>query len=153
MKLAIRRTSAILCLICTFFVAHAEARDPPLKFGVTAVILQDQSEFLALWESHLESRLDRDVEFVQRGSYAEVSELLSTGEIDIAWVCGAPFVRHRTRWRLLAVPVFEGRPLYRSYLIVRASDPNRRSYADLDGSVFAYSDPDSNSGYLVPQYE
>ena len=124
-----------------------------LEFGITAVILQNQGEFLARWEDHLEARLDRDVEFVQRGSYAEISELLSRGEIDIAWVCGAPYVRHRPRWRLLAVPVFEGEPRYRSYLIVRASDTRRRSYADLHGVVFAYSDPDSNSGYLVPQFE
>ena len=125
----------------------------PLKFGITAVILQDQGEFLAQWEEHLETRLGRDVEFVQRRSYAEISELLSRDEIDIAWVCGAPYVRHRDRWRLVAVPVFEGEPRYRSYLIVRASDSRRRSYADLDGVVFAYSDPDSNSGYLVPQFE
>ena len=133
--------------------APGAGSDASLEFGITAVILQNQGEFLARWEDHLEARLDRDVEFVQRGSYAEISELLSRGELDIAWVCGAPYVRHRSRWRLLAVPVFEGEPRYRSYLIVRASDTRRRSYTDLDGVVFAYSDPDSNSGYLVPQFE
>ena len=68
-------------------------------------------------------------------------------------MCGAPYVRHRDRWRLVAVPLFDGAPRYQSYLIVRASDTHRRSYADLRGIVFAYSDPDSNSGYLVPQFE
>ena len=147
------RLLAVLCLGCTCSISHAESRDPPLKFGITAVILQDQGEFLAQWETHLEARLGRDVEFVQRGSYAEVSELLSRDAIDIAWVCGAPYVRHRDRWRLVAVPLYEGEPRYQSYLIVRASDTRRRAYADLQGIVFAYSDPDSNSGYLVPQFE
>lgn len=149
----IHRLAAVLCLWCGGPASGAESPAAPLTFGVTAVILQDQDEFLAQWERHLETRLGRDVTFVQRGSYAEISELLSRDEIDIAWVCGAPYVRHRDRWRLVAVPVFEGAPRYRSYLIVRASDTRRRSYADLRGIVFAYSDPDSNSGYLVPQYE
>ena len=148
-----RRLFSVLALCCTCFTSHAELHDPPLKFGITAVILQDQSEFLAQWETHLESRLGRDVEFVQRGSYAEISELLSRDEIDIAWVCGAPYVRHRDRWRLVAVPLADGKPTYQSYLIVRASDTRRHDYADLQGIVFAYSDPDSNSGYLVPQFE
>ena len=144
---------AALSLWCAGAVSGAEPPAAVLKFGITAVILQDQGAFLAQWEKHLEMQLDRDVAFVQRGSYAEVSELLSRDEIDIAWVCGAPYVRHRDRWRLVAVPVFEGESRYRSYLIVRASDTRRRSYADLHGVVFAYSDPDSNSGYLVPQFE
>ena len=153
MNHTLRRLFAVLCLGFAYSTAYAETRDPPLKVGITAVILQDQNEFLAQWETHLESRLGRDVEFVQRGSYAEISELLSRDEIDIAWVCGAPYVRHRDRWRLVAVPLADGKPSYQSYLIVRASDTRRRSYADLRGTVFAYSDPDSNSGYLVPQFE
>ena len=120
MNHTLRRLFAVFCLGCACSISHAEASDPPLKFGITAVILQDQNEFLAQWETHLESRLDRDVEFVQRGSYAEISELLSRDAIDIAWVCGAPYVRHRDRWRLVAVPLADGKPHYQSYLIVRA---------------------------------
>lgn len=122
-----RRLFAVLALCCTCSTSHAESRDPPLRFGITAVILQDQNEFLAQWETHLESRLGRDVEFVQRGSYAEISELLSRDAIDIAWVCGAPYVRHRDRWRLVAVPLADGKPSYQSYLIVRTSDTCRGS--------------------------
>jgi len=132
--------------------AHATASGP-IRFGTTAVILQDQSAFLARWGRYLGTRLGRAVQFVQRGSYAEIGELLSKGQLDVAWVCGAPYVRHRDSWKLVAVPVHRGKPMYRSYLIVRSSDRRTRSYADLDGAVFAYSDPDSNSGYLVPQFE
>lgn len=153
MALRCCRLIALLSLWFAGAAPGAESPLTPLEFGITAVILQDQSEFLAQWEKHLETRLERDVAFVQRGSYAEISELLSRDEIDIAWVCGAPYVRHRDRWRLVAVPVFDGEPRYQSYLIVRASDTRRGSYADLRGAVFAYSDPDSNSGYLVPQFE
>jgi phosphonate transport system substrate-binding protein len=54
--------------------------------------------------------------------------------------------------RLLAVPVFQGRPLYQAYLIVPAGDRETASLEDLRGRSFAYSDPDSNSGYLYVQY-
>ena len=56
-------------------------------------------------------------------------------------------------FELVALPNYRGKPLYRSYLIVPASDVSTRSFAELRGKVFAYSDPDSNSGFLVPQYE
>jgi phosphonate transport system substrate-binding protein len=52
--------------------------------------------------------------------------------------------------RLLAVPTYQGEPLYRSYVIVPASDTTTRSIADLGGRIYAFSDPDSNSGWLVP---
>ncbi len=132
--------------------AHGDDRGA-VRFGVTAVILQDQARFLRRWSGYLQDKLGRPVHFVRRRSYAEVSELLNQGALDLAWVCGAPYVRNRPRWRLVAVPVHRGRPLYRSYLIVRAGVSRYRGYADLRGAVFAYCDPDSNSGYLVPQFE
>jgi phosphonate transport system substrate-binding protein len=55
--------------------------------------------------------------------------------------------------RLLAVPLYHGRPVYQSYLIVPATDTRTRGFTDLRGRIFAYSDPNSNSGFLVPTYE
>jgi phosphonate transport system substrate-binding protein len=55
--------------------------------------------------------------------------------------------------KLLAVPLYHGNPLYQSYFIVPASDSTTTSLKDLRGKMFAYSDPDSNSGYLYPQYQ
>jgi len=80
-------------------------------------------------------------------------DLLLDGKLDFAWICGYPYIRHKSQLRLMAVPLYKGKPLYRSYLIVSKSDATTNSLADLKGSVFAFSDPDSNSGYLVPQYE
>jgi phosphonate transport system substrate-binding protein len=50
------------------------------------------------------------------------------------------------------VPLYQGAPRYQSYLIVPASDTRTRSLLHLRGRIFAYSDPDSNSGYLYPQF-
>lgn len=132
-----------------------EAAQPAaaIRFGVTAVILTDQVAFLNAWAEYLEQRLQRPVVFVQRGSYAELTELLLNNQLDFAWVCGAPYVRHKSAMRLLVVPLDQGRPLYQSYLIVPMHDTRTRGFADLGGKVFAYSDPDSNSGHLVPRYD
>lgn len=92
------------------------------------------------------------MQFVQRGSYRDVVGLLQQGRLDFAWLCGYPFVRNERQLRLLAVPLYLGEPLYRSYLIVPAVDRATASLLDLRGKVFAFSDPDSNSGHLFPLY-
>lgn len=123
-----------------------------LRIGLTAVFLDDEIRFLLRWRAYLEQRLGRKVEFVHRGRYRETVELLREGHLEAAWICGFPYVRYRNDLRLLAVPLFQGKPLYRSYLIVPASDATTRSILDLRGKVFAFSDPDSNSGFLYPSY-
>lgn len=133
--------------------AKAAATQPPLRVGLTPVFLDDQARFLKDWRAYLERRLQREVRFVQRGSYREIVDLLQQGQLDLAWLCGFPYVRYRAQLRLLAVPLYHDQPLYESYLIVPATDAATRSILDLRGKVFAYSDPDSNSGFLFTQFE
>ena len=123
---------------------------PPLSIGTTPVFLDDDVAFLRDWQAYLQHELGRPVVFVQRRSYREVSELLLAEKLDTAWICGFPYVRYRDRMRLLAVPTWEGEPLYRSYVIVPSSDQTTQSIGDLGGKIYAFSDPDSNSGWLVP---
>lgn len=130
--------------------AHAEKT--PVRIGLTAVFLDDQINFLARWRAWLEEKLERNVVFVQRGNYREIVDMVLTGKIDFAWICGYPYVRHRRELKLVAVPLWRGQPLYQSYLIVPADDTQSQSLLDLRGRIFAYSDPDSNSGYLYPRY-
>lgn len=139
-------------LAATLARAQAPARTP-LKVGLTKVFLDDQMGFLLAWRRYFEARLKRPVEFVQRQTYKEIVDPLREGRLDFAWICGYPFVRHRDRLKLVAVPLFEGEPLYRSYLIVPALDSATRALDDLRGRVFAFSDPDSNSGHLFTRYE
>ena len=125
----------------------------PLRFGTTPVFLDEQIGLLGQWQRWLESRLDRPVRFVQRGSYREIIDLLLSDELELAWLCGFPYVVYQDHLTLVSVPVHNGAPLYRSYLIVPASDSTTTRIQDLGGRVFAFSDPRSNSGYLVPRVE
>lgn len=144
-----------LQLAATFAAAPQRtfgAEDIPLRIGLTPVFLDDQVGFLGRWRAWLEKKLQRPVVFVQRGSYREIVELLLARQIDFAWLCGFPYVRYQHRLQLVAVPLWRGRPVYQSYLIVPAEDEQSRSLLDLRGKVFAYSDPDSNSGFLYANF-
>lgn len=130
-----------------------ESSGDPVRIGMTPVFLDDQVGFLGAWRDYLAGAMGRAVEFVQRGSYREIVDLLRQDKLHFAWLCGYPYVREQRWLRLLAVPVFQGRPLYRSYLIVPNHDTVTQTIADLRDRVFAFSDPDSNSGYLYPHYQ
>jgi phosphonate transport system substrate-binding protein len=91
------------------------------------------------------------VEFVSRRSYRDIMTLLRNDELETAWICGFPWVMNRAHLRGLSIPLYKNQPLYQSYLIVPASDTSSASLLDMRGKVFAYSDPDSNSGCLVPR--
>ncbi len=133
--------------------AFAFVADEPVRVGLTPVFLDDQVSFLAAWRDYLAQSLGRPVEFMQRGSYREVVELLRQDKLHFAWVCGYPYVRARRWMNLLAVPVYRGEPLYQSYLIVPDRDTTTGSIFDLRDRIFAFSDPDSNSGYLYPYFQ
>jgi len=125
-----------------------------LRIGLTAVILADQAAFLARWADYLSMRLDARVTFASRDQYQAVHEMLGNGQIDAAWTCGYPFVRFQRQLQLLAVPLYKGQPVYQSYLIrPLGGEVKVRGWADVAGKVFAYSDPLSNSGWLVAQGE
>ena len=144
----------VIALCMSAVVSAATTADTsPIRIGITPVFLDSQTAFLNKWRVYLEARLKRDVVFKQRSNYRQVIDLLLNEELDFAWLCGYPFVRFKPHLRLLAVPTYQGKPLYQSYLIVPSSDTNTQSIADLKNKIFAYSDPDSNSGYLVPQYD
>ncbi len=149
-----RRRTLLKTLAAGLALSAVSARGQgPLLFGTTPVILDEQADFLGRWQHYLEARLQRPLRFVQRSSYREILNLLLTGKLDCAWLCGYPYVRHKAKLNLLAVPRHAGQPLYRAYLIVPAEDRTTHGIADMRGKVFAYSDPDSNSGWLTPQVE
>lgn len=128
------------------------AEQRPIQFGLTAVVVRENLRFLDQWEQYLSAKLDHPVEFVRRRSYREVMDMLGSGGLDFAWICGYPFVQTRDPeyLALLAVPIYKGAPRYHSYIIVHKDSPYR-TFDDLRNKVFAFSDPESNSGFLYPQ--
>ncbi|MCC7166291.1 MAG: phosphate/phosphite/phosphonate ABC transporter substrate-binding protein [Rhodospirillales bacterium] len=128
----------------------AAATTPAIRFGLTAVVVRENLRFYDRWSAYLESRIGRKVAFVQRRSYREIMDMLEADELDFAWICGFPFVQASDTVGLLVVPLYGGVPLYQSYIITHRDNPVV-ALSQLEGSVFAYSDPNSNSGFLVPR--
>lgn len=141
---------ARLGLAALLVLASAVAAEP-LRIGTTPVFLDDQALFLKSWASYLEKHLGRTVRFVHRGSYREITELMRRGNLDLAWTCSVPYLDNRDLMALAVAPVFRGKPLYQSYLIVPAADTRTKGIEDLRGGIYAFSDPDSNSGWLAAQ--
>jgi phosphonate transport system substrate-binding protein len=131
-------------------VRSADAR--PIRFGLTPVLLTSDLNLLDLLKSYLERATGRPVELVTRRTYQEISALLISSQLDGAWICSPPFLTYQAELELLAVPIWNGKPLYRSYLI---ADAHRQatSIDDLKGDIHAFSDPDSNSGYVATAAE
>ena len=94
------------------------------------------------------------VELVQGKTYAEINDMVRTGDVTFAFVCTNPYLQGRDDFgmELLAAPEVNGETTYNSYLVVRADSPYG-SLADLRGRTFAFSDPLSNSGRLAPVYQ
>ena len=120
---------------------------PAVQFGLTPVFLTSDLELLGNLTVYLKRALSRDVQLVTRRTYQEITALLLTGQLDAAWICGYPFVQYRAQLDLVAVPVWRGQPLYRAYVIAEASRA-AENLDDLSSDIHAFSDPDSNSGYL-----
>lgn len=119
-----------------------------IRFGLTPVFLTSDLELLGRLQSYLQRATGHPVDLVMRRTYQEITALLTSGQLDAAWICGFPFVMHRNELQLVAVPLWRERPLYQSYLIVDR-DRQAQGLSDLRGDIHAFSDPDSNSGFLV----
>ncbi len=125
-----------------------------IRIGVTPVFLADQAAFLARWRAYLSERTGMPVEFVARDSYQSILSLLLSMRVDAAWLCGYPYTQFEQVLDLLAVPLYRGEPTYQAYLIrSKKIGASINCWSDLRGRVLAYSDPLSNSGWLVAQAE
>lgn len=134
--------------------AERNPGQPPLRVAVAAMI--SPRETFDLYHqllSYLGDHLDRDLEFVQRKTYAEMNEMLGVGRIDLAFICSGPYVTGKEKYgfEALAAPEIRGDHYYQAYLIVNKNS-KFESLTDLKNHSFAFTDPDSNTGKLTPDY-
>ncbi len=137
-------------LIATAAVRSVQAVRP-VYFGLTPVFLDSDIKLLAALTDYMTERLRQPVSLVKRRTYQEITAMLLSEQLDAALICGFPLVQHPDDLVPIAVPVWQGQPLYRAYIISAADDPVA-SFADMRGYVHAFSDPDSNSGFLVTRH-
>lgn len=102
---------------------------------------------------YIGQKLHLKINFVEKRTYREVNSSLKNGNIDVAFVCGGPYVMGHDEFglELLTAPVVNGKPLYYSYVIV-GKDSKINDLHGLKGKTFAFVDPISNTGKLIPTY-
>ncbi len=123
-----------------------------LRVAVAAIISPKETFiFYRQLLDYIGAKLGLEIEFVQRKTYAEINELLARGQIDMAFICSGPYALGKEKYgiELLATPQVQNSHFYQSYLIVNKKS-TYGSLEDLRGNTFAFTDPDSNSGKLVP---
>jgi phosphonate transport system substrate-binding protein len=106
------------------------------------------------------NRLGVATEFVNNISWQERERLFDSGEIQVCWICGLPYV-----WKanacgqgveILAAPVirrarYKDLPVYFSDVIVR-KESSFNTFADLRQSRWAINEARSHSGYNLVRY-
>ena len=102
---------------------------------------------------YVQEKLGTKVYYVDREDYEEINEMLRNRQLDAAFVCSGPYVDGHAEFalELLVAPQAYGAAVYYSYMIVAKDDPVR-SFKELRGKRFAFTDPLSNTGKLVPTY-
>ncbi len=125
------------------------------KIGVAAM-LSPQKALPAYEEivKYIGENLNIKTSMLFTKDYSSMNELVKTKNVLAAFVCSGPYVTEHDDWgmEIIAAPVLYGEALYYSYIIVnKASDINK--FENLKGKKFAFTDPKSNTGKLVPCYE
>lgn len=146
----------ILPILITLFVIATvlPVRAESLKIGVAAMISpKETNRYYADMVYYIGEKIGKKVEMVQRENYDEMDRLLEKGEVDIAFICAGPYVRDHEKFgaELLVAPQSYGKPFYHAYIIVH-KDSDMKSLSDLQGKRFAFTDPKSNTGKLVPTF-
>ena len=102
---------------------------------------------------YVQDRIGEKIKYVDRESYTEINEMLKTGKLEAAFVCSGPYTAGKKQFglELLVAPQAYGAAVYYSYIIV-AKDSAVQSFQELRGKRFAFTDPLSNTGRLVPIY-
>ena len=157
MKISIRSTAFIVCALCAA-PAFGQANDPA-KTGVLRI------GFIPAEDSRAMIRQSQDIldivakqtgmkiESFVGSDYNGTVEALRNGHVDVALLGPFSYILATTQAPVeaFAVTVIARtmQPSYRSIIIARKDSPIN-SINDLKGHTYAFVDPGSTSGYMVP---
>jgi phosphonate transport system substrate-binding protein len=133
--------------------AQAYAEDV-VKVGVAAMISpKETARYYNQMVMYIGEKIGKKVEIVQKENYAEMDSLLEKKEVNVAFLCAGPYVKDHEKFgaELLVAPQSYGKPFYHAYIIVHKDSP-LKFLGELKGKKFAFTDPKSNTGKLVPTY-
>lgn len=149
-----RYLSFLITVIAIILPGHLYAKDRTLNIGVSSMITPvDAVKYYQEIIDYIGEELGQPVQMVHRRNYEEMDKLLESGEVKVAFICSYPYVRDKELLgvELLVAPKIANKTTYHSYIIVH-KDSTIKSFVELKGKTFAFTDPRSNSGRLYPLY-
>lgn len=123
----------------------------PLRIAIATVISPKETiEDYRNIAEYISQQIGRPAVLVQRKTYEELNMLMSNGEADIAFMSTGAYCAYRglTAIELLAMIEYDKSTFYDMQIIVH-KDSNINSLEDLQGKVFAFTDPLSYSGHMA----
>ncbi len=156
---SLAKTALISTMLLTGATAASSAdwRDKYKVIKVGAVTVENQGATITRYKpfaDYLEKKFGVKVEVFTASDYAGIVQALSAGQIQLARLGGASYAAGYIDSEGEIEPLVmnvepNGGKGYHSVLIVRSDSPYK-SIADLKGKSLAWADPNSTSGYLVP---
>jgi len=144
----------IVFMVMTMAMASVALAEEPVKIGLAAMISPKETvKFYKQMLDYVGAKLGRPIEMVQKENYDEMDGMLERGDVSIAFLCSGPYVKDKVKFgaELLVAPQSYGQSFYHAYIIVHKDSPIK-DMAGLKGKKFAFTDPKSNTGKLVPTY-
>ncbi len=133
--------------------------DEPFKIAVIPVQTEGQlGDAMEKLQTILAESLDREVDIADYPDYNGVVEAMNFGHVDMAFFGPLTYVvaHQKSGAEAIVVQLVKGKPLYYSYIITHKDNPWNNLdelFADPGAVTFAFGDPSSTSGALVPGVE
>ncbi|HYD81259.1 MAG TPA: phosphate/phosphite/phosphonate ABC transporter substrate-binding protein [Paucimonas sp.] len=149
-RIACRLALAALWTLAAPMAAHGQAKGLTIAANPNLSPIELLNNFGPLARA-LERELGVKVDLVSGKDYDDTIRLLKTGQADIAGTGAFGYVGAHDEFgaKLIVRYVEDGGESYRAVIIARA-DSNIEGVKDLRGKRFAFTDPKSTSGYLMP---
>ncbi len=132
--------------------AEIGTKSNPIKIylvpGQDAKVLQDNGEIM---RKYFQDALHLEFEVRVPTSYIAIVEAFGSKRVDIALMNPFGYILAHDKYGAIAKlrGVYKGRSEYRSQILVKKDSPIQK-VEDLQGKTFAFVDPTSTSGYLLP---
>jgi phosphonate transport system substrate-binding protein len=135
-------------------VKPVEVKSDKLRFAIASMISAEETwvtykkliDYVAL-------HFGDETSMILRPSYTDVRILLEEEKVDLALVCTGTYIKcsREATVELIAVPEFKNDVKYRCMFVVD-KDSTIIDIADLRDRGFAFTDPESNTGCIVPTW-
>lgn len=124
-------------------------QDEAIHVGIASIISPKESfDYYNELLAYISQRIGMSVHYIQKESYQEINDLLTQNIVDFAFIGTGGYVDAKKKKiaRLLVAPVSNGKSTFKAFIVVNKYS-HIKSFRDLQGKNFAFTDPYSHTGF------